>query len=119
MALVDPEDDSITRFVVMHYRHDPERHERRHVAVAAYDNEIEYEWALDTLSAEIKRARASGEDVDPQEHASGKILQPGHRARAQNGRLVQRAIEHGVAPPEIALADLPPGMGVVQFRRDG
>ena len=118
MALVDPEDDSITRFVVMHYRYDADRHERRHVIVAAYDNEVEFEEAIATVSAEIKHARASGEDVDPQEHASGHVLEPGHRARAQNGRLIQRAVEHGVAPPESALADLPQGMAFGQFRRD-
>jgi hypothetical protein len=43
MAQVDPADDSIKRFIVRHYRYDPERRERRHVVVAAFDNEPEYQ----------------------------------------------------------------------------
>lgn len=118
MALVDPEDDSIIRYVLMHYRYDPDRHERRHVAVAAYDNEPEFERAFATLAAEIERARAAGGDVDRQEHVTGHIREPGHRARAQYGRLISRAIEHGVAPSDVRRADLPVGMALVQSRRD-
>ena len=44
MAEVDPEDDSIRRFIVRHYQYDPRRHERRHVVIAAFDNEREM-WA--------------------------------------------------------------------------
>src|SRR5580700_7663243 len=43
MAQVDPADDSIKRFIVRHYRYDPERRARRHVVVAAFDNEPEYQ----------------------------------------------------------------------------
>jgi hypothetical protein len=42
MSRVDPEDDSIERFIVRHHRYDPLRRERRHVVVAAFDNEQEY-----------------------------------------------------------------------------
>ncbi len=119
MAMVDPENDSITRFVVMHYRYDPDRHERRHVVVAAYDNEDEFDGAFAALAAHIRQARAAGEDIDPREHATGQVLEPGHHVKARNGRLVHRAIEHGVTPPEFARDDLPEGMDVVQFRLDG
>jgi hypothetical protein len=37
MARVDPEDDTIWRFIACHYRYDPQRQERRHVVVAAFD----------------------------------------------------------------------------------
>jgi hypothetical protein len=33
MARVDAEDDTLRRYIVRHYRYDPERHERRHVVV--------------------------------------------------------------------------------------
>jgi hypothetical protein len=43
VAEVDPDDDSIRRFIVRHYRYDPDRHERRHVVVAAFDSEREFD----------------------------------------------------------------------------
>ena len=43
---VDPNDDSVWRWVVQHYRFDPERNQRRRVVVAAYDNEAEFDAAL-------------------------------------------------------------------------
>jgi hypothetical protein len=42
MARVDPDDDSRRRYIVKHYRYDPERRERRHVVVAAFDSRREY-----------------------------------------------------------------------------
>lgn len=114
MALVDPEDDSITRYVVLHYRYDPDRHERRNVVVAAFDNEAEWERAVDDLGDQLERAKSSGQAIDPREHASGHVREPGSKVRARNGRLVDRAIQHGVAPPEEALGDLPAGMSVIQ-----
>lgn len=42
VARVDPNDDSIERWSVRWYRYDPDRHERRHVTVAAFDNASEY-----------------------------------------------------------------------------
>ena len=35
MAQVDPQDDSIERFIVRHYRYGPQWHERRHVAASS------------------------------------------------------------------------------------
>lgn len=118
MAAVDPEDDSITRYVVMHYRYDHDRHERRNVVVAAFDNEAEWERAVDALGDQLRRAKASGQVMDPQEGASGHIREPGHAAPAHNGRLVERAIRHGVAPPVQALKDLPVGMAVVEWNAE-
>jgi hypothetical protein len=39
MATVDADDDAIWRYIVRRYAHDPQRHERRHQIVAAFDNE--------------------------------------------------------------------------------
>ena len=50
MASVDPADDSVRRFIVRHYAYDPSRHERRHIVVAAYDNEQEFKNRIDRLS---------------------------------------------------------------------
>jgi hypothetical protein len=112
MAQVDPGDDAISRFIVRHYRYDPQRHERRHVVVAAFDNEHEM-WALmQHIAAEIERRRDEGEDVDPREHASGSQQEPGYRQRAANGHLVSRAIRHGVFPRYLREVELPSSMSV-------
>ena len=38
VAEVDPDEDTIARWVVAHYRYDADRRERRHVVVAAFDS---------------------------------------------------------------------------------
>jgi hypothetical protein len=43
---------------------------------------------------EIKARREGGEPVDPGEHASGVVHEPGYLRRAANGHLVRRAIRH-------------------------
>jgi hypothetical protein len=112
MAQVDPEDDTIGRFIVRHYRYDSQRHERRHVVVAAFDDEREM-WALmEEIAAEIRRRRDAGEEVDRGEHASGSHREPGYLRRAANGHLVSRAISHGVFPRFLREVELPSNMGV-------
>ncbi|GAB3077604.1 hypothetical protein [Pedococcus soli] len=108
MARVDAEDDSIRRFVVRHYRYDPARHERRHVVVAAFDNEREFTALLESIRDDIEKRRAAGEPVDRNEHASGTVHEPGDRRRAATGHLIRRAMEHGVDPrPWINMDDVP------------
>jgi hypothetical protein len=114
---VDPEDDSIERFIVRHYRYDPQRRERRHVVVAAFDNEREFEACMDSVQAEIRRRQDRGEPVDPGEHASGTVHEPGYLRRAANGHLVTRAIRHGVAGRWIEELELPSSMSVVRAER--
>ena len=96
MARVDPENDGIRRFIVRHYRYDPERHQRRHVVVDAFDNKREFNACMREVRSDIERRKISGEQVDPREHASGIVHEPGDRRRAANGRLILRAIRHGV-----------------------
>jgi hypothetical protein len=117
VARVDPEDDGIRRFIVHHYRYDPERRERRHVVVAAFDNEPEFLACIESVRHEIKRRRDRGEPVDPREHASGTVHEPGYRRRAANGRLVLRAIRHGAAGSWIDELEMPSNMSVVRAER--
>lgn len=105
MAEVSADDDSIRRFVIWHYRYDPDRNERRNVVVAAFDDEDEFKERIDMLAAELRARRASVNPPDPHERISGVQLEPGHRQRQRNAQLVRRAIEHRVAPR--ALLDLP------------
>lgn len=118
MAHVDPNDDAVTRFVVRRYAYDPSRRERRHITVAAFDNPLEYQAAIDAAAAVLQRRRDSGEHVDAREHVSGVVLEPEHHRKQQGGRTIKRAIDHGVTlDGEIwdRLAnDLPPGMVVIR-----
>lgn len=107
MAQVDPGDDTIQRYVVRHYRFDPERNERRHVVVAAYDNEHEFGEHVQRLTTDLVRQRAAGEVLDAQEHVSGVVLEPHHRELNQNGRLLRRAAEHGSVPRDLVRIPLP------------
>ncbi|HEY5986975.1 MAG TPA: hypothetical protein VIV12_11465 [Streptosporangiaceae bacterium] len=113
MARVDPQDDNLRRYIVHHYRYDPERHERRHVVVAAFDSRREFNACFKAASEEIERRKTAGEHVDPSEHVSGTVHEPGSRQRAANGRLVRRALSHGVAPgPWIGELEMPSNMAV-------
>jgi hypothetical protein len=94
VVAVDPDDDTVRRYVVRHYRYDPDRHERRHVVVAAFDNESEWDACLGAAEAALRARRDAGEVVDPREHVSGAVYARGYRRLQQNGRLVRRAAEH-------------------------
>lgn len=117
MARVDPNDDEIERFVVRHYRYDPDRRERRHVVVAVFDNEPEFVACVENVRAEIDSRRARGEPVDPREHASGLVYEPGYLRRAANGHLVMRAIRHGATGPWIDELELPANISVARPER--
>lgn len=119
MATVDAGDDTLTRYVVYRYCYDPDRHERRHRVVTAFDNEREFRQTLDRLSAELQNEKACGE-ADAREHYSGTVLEPGHQRRQQDARTLRRAIQHGAVISDEFLAplELPRGVAVVRARRD-
>ena len=115
MARVDPENDGVRRFIVRHYRYDPDRDERRHVVVAAFDNKREFLACLEEVRAEIERRKNRGEHVDSREHASGTVHEPGDCRRAANGRLVLRALRRGVAPgPWMDELEMPSNVAVMR-----
>lgn len=119
MASVDPEDDDIRRFVVHHYRYDPERHERRHVLVGAFDNAAEARACLDRVRAGIDRRRETDPAFDGREYVSSGTLEPGDRRRGANSRLLRRTIRHGVAPGDWAQdLELPSSARLLRFGRD-
>lgn len=117
MPRADVEDDSIERFIVRHYRYDPQRREWRHVVVAAFDNEREYRACMESVQAEIKARRERGEPVDPGEHASGIVQEPGYLRKAANGHLLSRAIRHGATGSWIGELELPSNMSVIRAER--
>ena len=91
------------------YAHDPQRHERRHQVVAAFDNEKEFRRLLDSLAGDLRCRRDAGEPIDPLEHYTGLMLEPGHLRRQRDGHLLKRAIAHGVplSDQQIEQLDLP------------
>lgn len=93
MVKVDPDDDSIRRYVVRRYAFDPDRGERRHQIVAAFDTEQEYRAYYEEATAELQAHRDAGLQVDPRERYTGMLLEPGHRQRAQDRRLLLRALQ--------------------------
>lgn len=117
MAQVDPDDDTIQRFVVMHYRYDPDRHQRRNVSVAAFDSESEYLARLNELGAALRDRRFGGELHDPRERISGVTLEAGHRTLQRNAHLLRRAIEHGVVPTAVPELALPSNTALISAER--
>jgi hypothetical protein len=99
--------DDRRRLVVRRYGFDPARRERRHVVVAVVDNRREFKRLIGRLHRELEQRRASGEDVDPREHISGHVMEPGHLERSANAHLVRRAVEHGVFPAGLEDLELP------------
>lgn len=115
MSRVDPQDDSMMRWVVHHYRYDPLRRERRHVLVSAFDNEREFDECMSELSREVENRRRA-EHGDQRERVTGTIWDPGHLARAATGHLVRRAIEHGADPSRLLdSGELPDNMALLHF----
>lgn len=119
LVKVDPDDDDIRRYVVRHYDFDPERHERRHRVVAAYDNRREFEETIKARSKELDSRRAADEFINPLEYYSGAVLEPGHKRRADAGRLLKRAIAHNVVLSDATLRglELPGNVAVVIARK--
>ena len=108
------DDDRMRRFVVRRYALDPLRRQRRHVVVAVVGTRREYERLIQEHSEDLARRRASGEDVDPQEHINGVVMEPGHLAKARNAHLVRRAVEHGVWPTALDSLELPSNIAVLR-----
>jgi hypothetical protein len=120
MTSVDPRNDTIRRYIVRHYRYDPQRHERRHVIVGAFDNRAEFKACMRSVHRDIQRRRAAGELVERNEHVSGSVRQPGDDRRAANGRLLMRSLRHGVTPgPWLENLELPSNIAMLTEQRPG
>jgi hypothetical protein len=115
VGMVDPDDDSICRWVVSHFRYDPARNERRNVVVAAFDNPDEFDADIKNRAARLRVGKECG-DVDTAENITGQIREPGYRHMRQNARLLRRAVQHGVFPARIEDLQLPPNVAVAQAR---
>jgi hypothetical protein len=115
---VDSEDDAIWRWVIHHYRFDPERGERRNVVVAAYDNEREFEMEFERYNQRVRSEINAGARSEF-EHVSGVTRHPGYHAEQARAHLVRHAIEHGVDPrPRLQGGKLPSNVSIASFSSD-
>jgi hypothetical protein len=116
VAAVDPDDDTIDRWVVLHYRYDPDRRERRDVAVAAFDNADEFDADIHARAEQLRARSERGDEFDRLERITGRAYPAGYRRQQRDAHLLKRSIEHGVAPV-IDDLDLPPNVSVTQAER--
>jgi hypothetical protein len=86
VAVVDPSDDSLDRYVVWHYRYDAVRHERRNVVVITFDNEHEFLAEVEHRAALLRERQARGE-AEQVEHISGVRKPPGYATEQSRERV--------------------------------
>lgn len=77
MGRVDPDDDSLHRYVVWHFKFDDARNERRNVVVAAFDDEAEFFAELGARKTALTELKRLGH-AEPQELLGGYIWPVGY-----------------------------------------
>lgn len=75
---IDPYDDSIDRWIVWHYRYDPERRERRNIVIAAFDNRRTFMKFIERSNVQLEAAKSEGR-ADKKERITGTKLKAGYR----------------------------------------
>lgn len=113
MAQVDPDDDSLDRYIVWHYAYDPARHERRNQVVAAFDDAREFEDYVDRAQADLRRRQAT-DGVDPKEHFGGVIKLRGREAQKQARREAMWRLMNGTATGQ-DIVDLGPSVTIARL----
>ena len=83
---MDPDDDSVDRWIVWHHQYDEHRRQRRNLAVAAYDDAAEFEERF-RLEREQLSARQSAGEAESVEHISGSCKRAGHDAAMRQQRI--------------------------------
>jgi hypothetical protein len=87
MVRVDVGDDSITRFVVWHYRFDNETHHFKRIPVAAFSRSREAQKLFKQESNELRKRKESGL-ADEREYISLDQKTAGHLIRAREIRMI-------------------------------
>lgn len=94
MALIDPNDDTLHRFVVWHYHFIEERHERKLEAICAYSSRREAEKYFRKKSAELQKLQSEGQ-ADSKEYFSCGYQRPGSKEDSRRTRLEIRRMRSG------------------------
>ena len=108
-------DDTIWRWVIHHYRFDPERRQRRDVVVAAFDTAAELEAAVNQYHLEIQ-VGIDGGVRDDRERVTGVVWHPGYHSERARERTLSQAAAHG-GPRSVPL-DGPLPSNIVFFGLD-
>jgi hypothetical protein len=113
MSEIDISDDSLTRYVVKHYKFDPSTKHFIHLELMAFDNKKELEMKISELGKSLKHLQDSHE-VTSKEYIYGAIYKPGHFDQTNQMHLVKRMIRHGVNPNAYFSQNRTPGFS--QYR---
>ena len=89
MAQIDPQDESLDRWIVQRFRYDPDRRERRHVTEVAFDDRNEFEAYIDEAQRRLVREKAQGL-AESAERYTGVFHESGHRKSMQLRRAKHR-----------------------------
>jgi hypothetical protein len=87
MSAVDAQDDTRTRWVLHHFRFDPERRERCNVVIGAWDTEQEFDDESHRLAELLRRRRDAGRG-DPRESSFGTGFAPGELTAVRRSRVL-------------------------------
>jgi hypothetical protein len=90
MAKIDPDDDTLDRWIVWWYQYDESRRERRNMVVAAFDNEAEFLERIGEADAELQRLQAE-DRAEGTERISGGLHRAGSGAETRARRASSRA----------------------------
>ena len=91
MAQVDIDDDSITRYIVWHYRFDGETRHFRKIPVAAFSKPREANRLFNQESDRLRKRKASGL-ADEREYMSSDQKTAGHKVRTREFRMFLRRV---------------------------
>ena len=89
MTQVDIDDDSITRYVVWHYRFDSETCHFKRIPVAAFSTSREAKRLFNQESDQLRKRKESGV-ADDREYVSLDQMTAGHKIRAREIRMLLR-----------------------------
>jgi hypothetical protein len=95
MASVDATDDTINRWIVKWYAFDPDRRQRCHRIVSAYDNEAEFRAALTAAHERLEDLKRQGR-AEQRERITGSHLPAGYGKRMASERIVRKRAQRRV-----------------------
>jgi hypothetical protein len=89
MGFIDANDDTKGRWIVYHYRYDPERRERRHVIVACFDKKKDWLRFFDQTAKLLQEEKEAG-TAESKEWISGSKRPAGHDRALREFREARR-----------------------------
>jgi len=92
VTTLDPDDDTLTRYLVQHYRFDANRGERCLVVIGAFSTQREALKFLKRKSKELLGLKSAGL-ADTNEYICSSIMRAGHAERATETRMAIRKMK--------------------------